>query len=340
MAKSIIDQTAAWIIGVMCSALFFGGISMVVKVVTYKSKKDEQKIDSAAIMEHFFEDAPDDKPSAPASSPETPTPKPNTAANPAGKPVAQAKKEMQDTSSQARPSAKTAAEQPVAEALQEPLSWSYRGKTGPDYWGDIEKTFVDCKLGRHQSPVDLVRARLEYELKEYTLDYRQLQVTLAPHPLLMRLNVTSPHSTVRGQTRFTLKFIDLHLPSEHLVDGLPYDGEIQLWHQGKERWLAIAVFLEETGQENAALQKWIALQPESTVEFDLSELGGLSGAYFAYRGSQTHPPCREEVDWIVFKKTWTASTEQINQLLRRYRSNARKVQGLFKREIRVSPAFK
>ena len=33
--------------------------------------------------------------------------------------------------------------------------WTYEGKEGPQKWGDLEKDFATCKLGKEQSPIDI-----------------------------------------------------------------------------------------------------------------------------------------------------------------------------------------
>ena len=33
--------------------------------------------------------------------------------------------------------------------------WTYAGPTGPAKWGDLQKEFTSCKLGKTQSPIDI-----------------------------------------------------------------------------------------------------------------------------------------------------------------------------------------
>lgn len=33
--------------------------------------------------------------------------------------------------------------------------WSYEGKDGPQSWGSLEGDFPECKLGGHQSPINI-----------------------------------------------------------------------------------------------------------------------------------------------------------------------------------------
>lgn len=334
MAKSILDQTAAWILGVMFSGVFFGGTYMVVKIFAYKDAKEAKNIDSAEIMDEFFEETPSSM-----SESELKTE--------LGGDVKLAQNPHKETDSASIAADKSSLKKSVEgvdfkvsnPVNDKKLAWSYSGRTGPDFWGDIEKDFVDCRIGRKQSPVNLVRARLEYQLKPFLISYQSVKASISNHPYFLKLEVKSPHSVVRNQDRYALKHIDLHLPSEHLVDGLPYDGEIQFWHDGKHSRLVVAVFIEETGKENPVLKKWIDSSPGNEVSFGIDQLGGMSGGYFSYPGSGTSPPCQENVDWIVFKKAWSISTGQVNQLVRRYKSNARRAQGLFKREVTVSSDF-
>src|ERR1700679_76478 len=49
--------------------------------------------------------------------------------------------------------------------------WSYDGSHGPDHWGDLESDFAECKVGTHQSPIDIRDAK-EAELAPIRFDYK------------------------------------------------------------------------------------------------------------------------------------------------------------------------
>ena len=57
--------------------------------------------------------------------------------------------------------------------------------------------------------------------------------------------------------------------------------------------------------------------------------------YFRYQGSLTTPPCSEVVSWVVMTESISVSQAQIDAFAALYPMNARPVQPLNDREIRL-----
>src|SRR4029077_18318494 len=49
---------------------------------------------------------------------------------------------------------------PCARSQQASLAahWTYEGDEGPSHWGDLDSTYVKCKVGQQQSPIDIRHA--------------------------------------------------------------------------------------------------------------------------------------------------------------------------------------
>jgi carbonic anhydrase len=58
--------------------------------------------------------------------------------------------------------------------------------------------------------------------------------------------------------------------------------------------------------------------------------------YFRYEGSETAPPCREGVNWIVIKAPASVSAAQLARLQSMFAPNARPVQPLNGRVVAES----
>jgi carbonic anhydrase len=162
-----------------------------------------------------------------------------------------------------------------------------------------------------------------------------------------------PGSTITvDNENYTFKQLHFHTPSEHLVDGITYPMEvhivnIKLDENGEElaEYLVIA-FLFKMGKENKFIKKFIDMVPEGDHEtreiqlsaIDNSELlkhsvDGLVREYYQYKGSLTTPPYTETVFWLVHKKIFEASPEQIFRINKLEGDNARHIQGVFDREL-------
>src|SRR3974390_3018017 len=49
--------------------------------------------------------------------------------------------------------------------------WTYEGEHGPAHWGSLEAAYEACKLGKHQSPID-IRAAKAADLPAIAFSYQ------------------------------------------------------------------------------------------------------------------------------------------------------------------------
>jgi carbonic anhydrase len=144
---------------------------------------------------------------------------------------------------------------------------------------------------------------------------------------------------------FDSKWIEFHVPAEHLLDGVQHPLEMQVVMQVKDRYierdmanLAVLSVFYKAGIESYffnALETW-----------DLPEIGGLhylandssinvrdevwaTDAYYYYEGTSTNPDleCLDKVYWYVIKDIKEASDWQINTFYDRLpKNNSRTLQ--------------
>ena len=226
-------------------------------------------------------------------------------------------------------------------------NWSYRGKNGPDFWGHLDRSFLNCKIGREQSPIDINNPMASEEDISFRLQYRSSKLRIHNNGQTF-VGSFDPGSYVeyKGEI-YNLKEFSLHLPSEHTVDGIPRDMEMQFLHynsQGKA--LSVGVFLEEGLEPNQTLSKiWDLLPMEEgassrEIRVDSSKILPQASRYYVYQGSMTSPPCSQGVEWVLFSKSVGVSTEQVNKFISIYRNNSRPIQGINKRKIYVGNSYK
>lgn len=221
--------------------------------------------------------------------------------------------------------------------------WSYGGKNGPDFWGSLSDDYMDCQIGREQSPIDINNPIRTGELKRLVFRYQasSLAVMNDGHSISGSFAPGS-HLEYQGGS-FSLESFSLHLPSEHTVDGIPFDMEMQLVHRGSDgKSLNLGIFIEEGNKPNNALARVWKNMPkkplQSGVELELDLMGFLpkNHNYYAYKGSQTTPPCREGVEWLLLVEPIKVSSKQIDEFIEIYRNNSRPIQGINKRSVFVS----
>ena len=96
--------------------------------------------------------------------------------------------------------------------------------------------------------------------------------------------------------------------------------------------IAIAVLVEE-GNRNAEADKLLRSLHGRSGDVRLAQFGANAflpkrREYFRYPGSETVPPCREGVSWIVLADPMTLSGDQIDRFAKLVGKNARPLQAL------------
>ncbi len=208
-------------------------------------------------------------------------------------------------------------------------TWGYVGNLAPWYWGKLNPAWSRCGATAKQSPIDISGAKLDERLKSLKFNYKHGLTRMTLH-----------HSTVQGdiQTgsylewngeRFDLTRVFFRTPSEHRVNGLPWEMELQLEHKSsRDQTIMIAVLI--TSGSPSPLLKEIAGRLPRFRE-DVTEFTGIKWdtiypqikTYWMYEGTTTIPPCAPEVTWLVFTNTVATSASDIDLFVKTQKSNVR-----------------
>ena len=200
--------------------------------------------------------------------------------------------------------------------------WSYEGKTGPDYWVEVESD-SECG-GAFQSPVDILSAQVDSTLQpldiHYNVDTKISEVVNNGHTVQFNFNPGN-YITVNGE-KYELKQFHFHELSEHTVSGIHYPLEIHLVHvseAGKYAVLSVMAEESETGsQAFVFLDSYLPLAVEETKAvssaYNMNDLLPGEKHYYTYTGSLTTPPCTEAVQWFIFKESVRVPIKLIKDL--------------------------
>lgn len=224
-------------------------------------------------------------------------------------------------------------------ALDSAVPWDYRGSTGPDHWGELSASYLLCKTGKRQSPVDidqtaaggkLLPLRLHYKKGEAELRYNGRTLSVLPQERGIGLDV-------EGE-RYDFVRMDMHAPSQHKISGLPYDLELSFLHKDASGRIVIVNVLVEEGVQNAGLEGLVALLPmqgdsAALASFDPEALLPPKRTYYRYDGSLTTPPCSEGTIQLVMTRAIEASSRQVDALVGVLGFNSRPVQALNGRRV-------
>jgi carbonic anhydrase len=145
---------------------------------------------------------------------------------------------------------------------------------------------------------------------------------------------------IRGK-RYRFIGFDFHTPGEHSFNGKTAEMEIHLHHldaQGKRLIVAIPVV---SGHRNNItlsriwehIPKYNSLRQYRRIGINPIFLLPSDRSYALYSGSETKPPCEENVLWIVFTNPLKVSSKDISRFHSIIGNNARPVQPLNDRVI-------
>lgn len=222
-------------------------------------------------------------------------------------------------------------------------SWGYEGKVSAEHWGDLKPEYATCKLGKNQSPIDIKNAT-PADLDGIKFDYKKSPLKMIDNGHTIQANYAAGSSITVNGKQFNLVQVHFHQPSEEKLDGKAFPMNAHLVHKSADGKLAvIGVFLKE-GKENALLKTLWKNIPKAqgkevaakNVSINLFDLLPKDKRYYSYTGSLTTPPCSEEVTWMVMKTPVELSKAQIATFGKHYNNNARPVQPLNDRSLKVS----
>jgi len=231
----------------------------------------------------------------------------------------------------------------LASAQEAQHSWSYKGDTGPTHWGTLKPDYQECKLGKHQSPIDVRGARWA-ALPAIEFSYQAGPLKIIDNGHTVQVNVPAGSFITVGGKRYELLQFHFHHPSENRLNGRAFPLELHLVHKDAEGKLAVVGVLLADGKANpviAELWKYIPKEKDKEsapdgVTVDPNGLVPANHAYFAFAGSLTTPPCSEEVTWFLLRTPGSVDKTEVKSFAAAYPNNARPTQPLNGRTVQMS----
>ncbi len=209
-------------------------------------------------------------------------------------------------------------------------TWNYAGANGPENWHKVNDAYSQCATGNKQSPID-ISAKTPMQSFGLNLLYGVSSGLMTDLNLSAHFNIEGDHTMVLESSKFRLKEIHFHSPSEHTINGLKYPLEFQFTHSDANGKTSILTTFVEKGKNNVEYDKLISSLSKQNAQRDFSELKLKNllpneQKYWRYSGSMTTPPCSEGIDWVVLAKPMELSESQIESFRSVHTNNARPIQ--------------
>ncbi|MEM8829326.1 MAG: carbonic anhydrase family protein [Cyanobacteria bacterium P01_G01_bin.19] len=228
---------------------------------------------------------------------------------------------------------------PITKAIAS--TWSYTGKTGTGFWGELDPEFAACNLGQAQSPID-IESTTSSRLSSLAINYQDTPLKIINNDRTIRVDYQPGSNLILDGQKYDLLQFHFHQPSEHLISGQAFDMEAHLVHksQATGNLLVLAVLMSE-GKINQALDRvWNKIpfgdRTEEASDLMINAANLLpenTSKYYRYQGSLTTPPCSEIVTWLILKQPVEISRLQIARFLEVIGNNARPIQAVNSRSI-------
>lgn len=213
-------------------------------------------------------------------------------------------------------------------------SWGYSNINGPEQWGDLDSSYLFCKIGKNQTPIDLHNT-IDASLDKIEFLYQPTQGKMENRGFTLQCNVETDDRIKISDHEYKLVQVHFHNPSEHSIENKSFPLEGHFVHMNDNGDLAVVGVMFVEGEANSVLEKFLSAAPTDSSKpqidikgIDLSLLMPEDKDYFLYSGSLTTPPCSEGVRWMVLKDSISASTEQLAKLKSIMGQNNRPLQKL------------
>jgi carbonic anhydrase len=221
--------------------------------------------------------------------------------------------------------------------------WAYEGKDGPNKWATLDPAYSECKVGHHQSPID-IRHTEKAGLPPIQFDYSPTPLKIVDNGHTVMVNYAPGSFITVGDHQYQLTQFHFHHPSEEHIHGKGFDMVIHMVHSDASGNLAVVAVLLKAGKVNSALQiMWEHLPKEKDkvaavegVSVNAAGFLPVNRGYYTFVGSLTTPPCTEPVTWFVLKTPEEISSGEVEVFARLYPHDTRPTQRLEGRVIRES----
>lgn len=219
--------------------------------------------------------------------------------------------------------------------------WGYQGQVSPEHWGDLSTDFTTCKVGKHQSPINITDSKKVHH-HDLSFHYELTSEEVVNNGHTVQVTIKSDNDyLIYKDNKYYLKQFHFHTPSENLIQNKSFPLEIHFVHADKDGNLLVLAVMAEEGKNNPELAKaWqVVSQQQNQVvaikdPFDINKFLPKEKSYYHFEGSLTTPPCTEGVNWVVLKHSVEVSKEQVQQFEKLMgHHNNRPVQPINDREV-------
>ncbi|MCM0598702.1 carbonic anhydrase family protein [Periweissella fabalis] len=194
--------------------------------------------------------------------------------------------------------------------------WDYSNTLGPNQWASLCPEFATAAAYQYQSPIAFNTANclsgsalnsliINYQEQLFTVDKFTQSIHLVPD--------TFSNSLQFDNKTYQLQDIHVHMPNEHVIDGVMQPLEIHFVHRNENQEILVMALFVKIG-ENGPKLPTISWTKDTKLSLNPASLLGPTTHFFNYSGSLTTPPTNGPVTWLLLKDIQTASATWLDSI--------------------------
>ncbi|CDW76242.1 UNKNOWN [Stylonychia lemnae] len=208
---------------------------------------------------------------------------------------------------------------------------------------------ITSKAGASQSPIHIPLAANQRRKYDYNGIKQSPNIHFSiAYQTIQDLQFVDENDTISayenfGNMSFTTHFgqsfdlqasqIKIHAPSEHKLNELHMDVEVQIIHTDKmtgQPQAVVSLFYDQDHakyQHNPFLENFVlnGNSSKNVQKFNLAQafknITSLNKRLFYYQGSMTTPPCQSGIQWLIVNEIQPLSTDQYNYFYGKWMHN-------------------
>ncbi|KAK1863320.1 hypothetical protein I4F81_005878 [Pyropia yezoensis] len=149
-----------------------------------------------------------------------------------------------------------------AAAASDATLWTYYGRTGPAFWGQLDPAWRTCDTGRRQTPINLVFAGSKSD-RDLGSVATQKTASFLPKGVQNGFKYDCVSKDGCGSaswagTSYNFVQFHLHVAAEHTLDGAVVPAELHLVHATPTGRLLVVGVLIDVGAPSELIRKMLA----------------------------------------------------------------------------------
>jgi carbonic anhydrase len=233
---------------------------------------------------------------------------------------------------------------PAALRSQSP-EFTYTGAHGPSHWSQTPGWEACAGTSARQSPIAIGQAIVDRTLTPLAIHAREAPLALINNGHTVEEEYEPGSEIVVGGVTFDLAQFHFHSPAEHAVHGRHDALELHaVFADAKSSRKVVVAQLFTVGASSPFLAQLLApglpakagQHVTGPAPINVADAFADLAHYYTYEGSLTTPPCSETVTWFVLQHETQLSQEQARAFHAALGDDARPVQRLNHRTVRVT----